>query len=467
MSHSVTPNDTIVALATPPGSGAIAVIRLSGPQAISLVSSCFRAASGRSLEDCPGHTIHLGNLYEGERLLDEVLVSVFRAPRSYTGENVVEISCHGSPYIQQEILQCFLARGCRMARAGEFTLRAFLHGKMDLSQAEAVADLIASENEASHQIALQQMRGGYSSEIRDLRDQLIHFASMIALELDFSGEDVEFADREAFRELLEKIARLLKKLIDSFAMGNVIKKGIPIAIAGQPNVGKSTLLNALLQEERAIVSDIAGTTRDAIEDEITLQGIGFRFIDTAGLRETADTIESIGIQRTYEKMEQARILVYMVDGTALDGEGLEKARLESEALRAQYPGKPILLLANKKDLLSPVRQDEIARTLEGILFISAKTGEGLEELQQRLLGFIQTGLLRNNDPIVSNSRHYEALTRALEAIHRVQEGMAGEVPTDLVSIDINQALFHLGEITGQISTDDLLGNIFSNFCIGK
>ncbi|MCO5723348.1 tRNA uridine-5-carboxymethylaminomethyl(34) synthesis GTPase MnmE [Robiginitalea marina] len=459
--------DTIIALATPAGSGAIAVIRLSGPQAISLVSSCFRAASGRSLEDCPGHTIHLGNLYEGKRLLDEVLVSVFRAPRSYTGENVVEISCHGSPYIQQEILQSFLALGCRMARPGEFTLRAFLHGKMDLSQAEAVADLIASENEASHQIALQQMRGGYSSEIRDLRDQLIHFASMIALELDFSGEDVEFADREAFRELLEKIARLLKKLIDSFAMGNVIKKGIPIAIAGQPNVGKSTLLNALLQEERAIVSDIAGTTRDAIEDEITLQGIGFRFIDTAGLRETADTIESIGIQRTYEKMEQARVLVYMVDSSALDGQGLEKARLESEALRAQYPGKPILLLANKKDLLSPTRQEEIGQALEGILFISAKTGEGLEELQQRLLGFIQTGLLRNNDPIVSNSRHYEALTRALEAIHRVQEGMAEEVPTDLVSIDINQALFHLGEITGQISTDDLLGNIFSNFCIGK
>lgn len=459
--------DTIIALATPPGSGAIAVIRLSGPQAISKVASGFRAASGSSLQDCPGHTIHLGNLYDGDRLLDEVLVSVFRAPRSYTGENVVEISCHGSPYIQQEILQSFLAVGCRMARAGEFTLRAFLHGKMDLSQAEAVADLIASENEASHQIALQQMRGGYSAEIRDLRDQLIHFASMIALELDFSGEDVEFADREAFRELLEKIAGLLKKLIDSFAMGNVIKKGIPIAIAGQPNVGKSTLLNALLREERAIVSDIAGTTRDAIEDEITLQGIGFRFIDTAGLRETADTIESIGIQRTYEKMEQARILVYMVDAFALGRQGLEPARLEYEALRDRYPGKPILLLANKKDLLSPDLREEIARTFREILFISAKTGEGLEELQQRLLGFIQTGLLKNSDPIVSNSRHYEALTRALEAIHRVQEGMAEDVPTDLVSIDINQALFHLGEITGQISTDDLLGNIFSNFCIGK
>ena len=459
--------DTIIALATPAGTGAIAVLRISGADAIERVAPCFKAASGKDLRICESHTVHLGNLYEGTRLLDEVLVSIFRAPRSYTGENVVEISCHGSPYIQQEILQFFLTRGCRMAQAGEFTLRAFLNGKMDLSQAEAVADLIASENRASHQIALQQMRGGYSSEIAVLREQLIHFASMITLELDFSGEDVEFADRSAFDELLQKISLLLKKLIDSFAMGNVIKAGIPIAIAGQPNVGKSTLLNALLKEEKAIVSDIAGTTRDAIEDEITIKGIGFRFIDTAGIRETKDTVEHIGIQRTFEKMEQARILLYIMDATGLHGEYLAQAKEEMGRLLSKYPGKPLVLLANKKDLISPQQQVKISNVLDEVLFLSAKTGEGLEELQDRLLSYINTGLLQNNDPVVSNSRHYEALLKALEAVEKVQEGMHNEVPTDLVSIDINQALYHLGEITGQISSDDLLGNIFANFCIGK
>jgi len=459
--------DTIIALATPPGTGAIAVIRLSGKDAIELVAPHFRVKSGKDLKTCEGHTVHLGNLYQGERLLDEVLVTVFRAPRSYTGENVVEISCHGSPYVQQEILQFFLQYGCRMAQAGEFTLRAFLNGKMDLSQAEAVADLIASENQASHQIALQQMRGGYSSEIAALREQLIHFASMITLELDFSGEDVEFADRTSFRELLEKINQLLKKLIDSFAMGNVIKKGVPVAIAGQPNVGKSTLLNALLKEEKAIVSDIAGTTRDAIEDEIILQGIGFRFIDTAGIRETRDTVETIGIQRTFEKMEQARILIYIMDATGLHGEYLSQAATETKRLKDKYPGKPLILLANKTDLLSSSQRDQIEKNLSPVLFISAKTGEGLEALLDQLLGYIDTGVLLNNDPVVSNSRHYEALTKALEAIGNVQEGMDAEVPSDLLSVDINQALFHLGEITGQISSDDLLGNIFANFCIGK
>jgi tRNA modification GTPase len=354
-----------------------------------------------------------------------------------------------------------------MARAGEFTLRAFLNGKMDLSQAEAVADLIASENQASHQIALQQMRGGYSSEIAELREQLIHFASMITLELDFSGEDVEFADRKAFRDLLEKISGLLKKLIDSFAMGNVIKKGVPVAIAGQPNVGKSTLLNALLKEEKAIVSDIAGTTRDAIEDEIILKGIGFRFIDTAGIRETKDTIEHIGIQRTFEKMGQARILIYIMDATGLRGEYLARAALETKRLKEKYPGKPLILLANKADLISLSTRKEIESHLSPLLFISAKTGEGLDALQDQLLGFIDTGILHNNDPVVSNSRHYEALIKALEAIDNVQDGMDAETPSDLLSVDINQALFHLGEITGQISSDDLLGNIFANFCIGK
>jgi tRNA modification GTPase len=459
--------DTIIALASPPGSGAIGVIRLSGESAIDLVTPHFRAKSGQSLSQCHSHTVHLGNLYQDNRLLDEVLVTIFRAPRSYTGENVVEISCHGSPYIQQEILQFFLSSGCRMAQAGEFTLRAFLNGKMDLSQAEAVADLIASENKASHQIALQQMRGGYSSEIAELREQLIHFASMITLELDFSGEDVEFADRTAFRNLLEKIGALLKKLIDSFAMGNVIKKGVPVAIAGQPNVGKSTLLNALLKEEKAIVSEIAGTTRDAIEDEINIRGIGFRFIDTAGIRQTTDTIEHIGIQRTFEKMEQARILIYIMDATGLQGEYLERSGIETKRLKTKYPDKPVLLLANKTDLISAENRKAIENTLSEVLFISAKTGEGLEALQDKLLGLIDTGFLQNNDPVVSNSRHYEALLKALEAIGNVQEGMDSEVPSDLLSVDINQALFHLGEITGQISFDDLLGNIFANFCIGK
>lgn len=400
-------------------------------------------------------------------MLDEVLVSIFRAPRSYTGQNVVEISCHGSAYIQQEVLQFFLSAGCRMAKPGEFTLRAFLNGKMDLSQAEAVADLVSAENEASHQIALQQMRGGYSSEIADLREQLIHFASMITLELDFSGEDVEFADRSAFLELLEKIADLLKKLIDSFAMGNVIKKGVPVAIAGQPNVGKSTLLNALLKEDKAIVSEIAGTTRDAIEDEITIHGIGFRFIDTAGIRETRDSVENIGIQRTFQKMEQARILIYMVDGSDLKGSLLLEAQKESKKLKESYPDKPILLLANKKDLLSGQQIEKIEDVLSEVLFISAKTGDGLKELQDHLLSFINTGVLQNNDPVVSNSRHYEALVNALRATVKVQEGMAAEVPADLVAVDINQALYHLGEITGEISSDDLLSNIFASFCIGK
>lgn len=460
-------NDTIIALATAPGSAAIAVIRLSGPEAISLANASFRAVSGKPLSEVPSHTLHLGALMHGERVLDEVLVSLFRAPRSYTGEDVVEISCHGSTYIQQQILQHFLGLGCRMARAGEFTLRAFLNAKMDLSQAEAVADLIASENEASHQIALQQMRGGFSSEIGELRQQLLHFASMIALELDFSGEDVEFADRTQFNALLDRLSRLLKKLIDSFALGNVIKKGIPVAIAGAPNVGKSTLLNALLKEEKAIVSDIAGTTRDAIEDEIVLQGIGFRFIDTAGIRETTDTVEHIGIQRTFEKMEQARVILYMLDGTLLGDAALREAREELKELQSRHLQKQLVVLVNKADQLAAGPRKTLEEALPGALFISAKTGEGLEQLQHTLFSFVNRGLLESRDPVVSNARHYEALQKALESVDRVREGMDAGVPTDLVSIDINQALFHLGEITGEISTDDLLGNIFSNFCIGK
>ncbi len=459
--------DTIIALATAPGAGAIAVLRLSGPRAIAIAGASFRAAGGAPLDQAASHTLHLGDLMQGERVLDQVLASVFRAPRSYTGEDVVEISCHGSPYIQQQILQHFLSGGCRMAKAGEFTLRAFLHGKMDLSQAEAVADLIASENEASHQIALMQMRGGYSSEIHHLRQQLLNFASLIALELDFSGEDVEFADRAQFEQLLDQLSQLLKRLLDSFALGNVIKKGIPVAIAGQPNVGKSTLLNALLREEKAIVSDVAGTTRDAIEDEIVLQGIGFRFIDTAGIRDTTDTVETIGIQRTFEKMEQARVILFMLDGTLLQGGALAEARGALKDLQAQHPQKQVVPLVNKADRVDASQEREIREALPQALLISAKTGKGLEALEQTLLGFVNRGLLESRDPVVSNARHYEALQKALESVERVREGMEAGVPTDLVSIDINQALFHLGEITGEISTDDLLGNIFSNFCIGK
>ena len=459
--------DTIIALATPSGSGAIAVIRLSGPDAIKCASAHFKPVGEGSLESFKSHTVHLGWLYKGKRLLDKVLVTVFRAPRSYTGENVVEISCHGSPYIQQEIMQHFLESGCRMAKAGEFTLRAFLNGKMDLSQAEAVADLIASENEGSHVLALRQMRGGYSTEIQDLRNQLIHFASMITLELDFSGEDVEFANMEAFQSLLEQISALLKLLIDSFAMGNVIKKGIPIAISGQPNVGKSTLLNALLREEKAIVSDIAGTTRDAIEDEITLQGIGFRFIDTAGIRDTQDTVEKIGIERTLEKMKEARILLYMLDAHTLSDRALADAVAQTQSLKEKYPDKPVVILINKVDLVDTEERTKIIHHLPDALFLSAKSGEGLEGLQEHLLKYVETGFLRNEDPVVSNSRHYEALLKSLEAITRVQEGLAEEVPSDLLSVDINQALYHLGEITGEITSDDLLGNIFANFCIGK
>ena len=308
--------DTIMALATPSGAGAIAVIRVSGPDAITVCSKLFRSVHNKELASQKTHTIHLGHIYDENKVLDEVLVSVFRNPNSYTGEDVIEISCHGSPFIQQEILQLLSRHGCRMANAGEFTLRAFLNGKLDLSQAEAVADLIQSDNAASHQVAIQQMRGGFSNEIQKLREELMNFASLIELELDFAEEDVEFADRGQFKDLLDRILLVLKRLIDSFAVGNVIKNGIPVAIVGEPNVGKSTLLNALLNEERAIVSDIAGTTRDAIEDEIIIGGIGFRFIDTAGIRDTSDTVEKIGIQKTFEKIDQSQVVIYLFDASA-------------------------------------------------------------------------------------------------------------------------------------------------------
>lgn len=467
--------DTIAALATAPGAGAIAVIRVSGTNALELVSSVFKAKSGKILKEQQSHTLHLGNIVDGKRIIDEALVSIFKGKRSYTGEPTVEISCHGSSYIQQEILQLLFRKGCRAAKAGEFTLRAFINGKMDLSQAEAVADLIASDNAGSHQIAMQQMRGGFSNEISQLRQELLNFASLIELELDFAEEDVEFANREEFQNLISKITRVLKRLIDSFATGNVIKNGIPVAIVGEPNVGKSTLLNALLNEERAIVSDIAGTTRDTIEDEIAIGGIGFRFIDTAGIRETVDVIEGLGIKKTFEKISQAQVVLYLINS--------EKFKLQSELfiveiqkIRNRFPDKPLVLVANKIDHLSEVEQTHIKSQLNAlivdaqksaILLISAKTGIGVDELKEQLLQFVNTGALRNNETLVTNSRHYDSLLKALEEIEKVQLGIDAGLSGDLLAIDIREALYHFGEITGQVTNDELLGNIFANFCIGK
>lgn len=459
-------DDTIIALATPSGSGAIAVIRLSGKDAIAIGSKFFKSISGKSLSNQKTHTVHLGHIVDEPRIIDEVLLTIFKNPNSYTGEDVIEISCHGSLYIQQEIIQLFLRNGCRMANAGEFTLRAFLNGKLDLSQAEAVADLIASDSEASHKIAIQQMRGGFSNEIKVLRDELLNFASLIELELDFAEEDVEFANRDAFYKLVNKIIHVLKRLIDSFAVGNVIKNGIPVAIVGEPNVGKSTLLNALLNEERAIVSEIAGTTRDTIEDEISIGGMAFRFIDTAGIRETEDLVESIGIKKTFEKIEQAEVVIYLFDSTQFEILG-SKFKVELEKIKNKYPQKPLIVLANKIDKIDDIQISKMQTEIPEIQLLSAKSGFGVEDLTNSLLNLINTGALRNNETIVTNSRHYDALNKAFEEIQKVKYGLDSGLSGDLLAIDIRQALYHFGEITGEITNDDLLGNIFANFCIGK
>lgn len=460
-------NDTVVALATAPGSGAIAVIRLSGPKAITICNTLFvSVVPGKEIKDQHSHTIHLGHIKDGDKTLDEVLVSIFKNPNSYTGENVVEISCHGSAYIQQEIIQLMLRNGCRMATPGEFTLRAFLNGKLDLSQAEAVADLIASDNEASHKIAMQQMRGGFSSEIAKLREELLNFASLIELELDFAEEDVEFADRTQFKKLVGRITEVLKRLIDSFAVGNVIKNGIPVAIVGEPNVGKSTLLNALLNEDRAIVSEIAGTTRDTVEDEIAIGGIGFRFIDTAGIRETKDVVESIGIQKTFQKIDQSQVVIYLFDSSSAVSE-LERIQIEIEKIKNKHPLKPLIVLANKVDKLTQEDKKLLEYALDNVLLLSAKSGQGVDDLIAKLLDLINTGALRNDETIVTNTRHYDALLKALEEIQKVKYGLESGLSGDLMAIDIRQALYHFGEITGEITNDDLLGNIFANFCIGK
>jgi len=454
--------DNIIALATPQGIGAIGIIRLSGPDVIFICSKVFYFKNTlKDLTKVKSHTLHFGTIKDDNNILDEVLVSVFKTPHSYTGENSIEISCHGSQYIQQEIINLFLKIGVRMATAGEFTLRAFLNGKLDLSQAEAVADLIASNSKASHKIAMQQMRGGFSSDLKILRANLVNFASLIELELDFAEEDVNFADRDDFKELLIKIKQLLKDLIDSFAVGNVLKNGIPIAIVGEPNVGKSTLLNALLNDDKAIVSAIAGTTRDAIEDELIINGVCFRFIDTAGLRETEDEIESIGIKKTYENIDKAQLVLYLADATQINN-----LDLEINTIQKKYPDKRFITVVNKCDLLSELALSKL-KTKKTKFLISAKHKMGIELLINELTNLTQIGILSTNQTIVSNARHFDALNQALKAINEVSTGLQQQLSSDLLAIDIRQALYHLGEITGEVTNDDLLGNIFANFCIGK
>ena len=445
--------DTICALATGGGLSAIAVLRLSGKEAIKITNAIF----SKDISASKSHTIHFGTISDSTKIIDEVLVSIFKDGKSYTGEETVEISCHGSTFIQNKLLQLFITKGCRMATAGEFTMRAFRNGKLDLSQAESVADLIASESEAAHQTALKQLRGGFSNKLQELRTKLIDFASLIELELDFSEEDVEFADRKQFETLLAAIKEELEKLVQSFKLGNVIKNGIPVAIVGAPNVGKSTLLNTLLNEDKAIVSDIAGTTRDAIEDELNIEGFKFRFIDTAGIRETTDTIENLGIKKSLEKAGIANIILFLIDADAnLDNQLLELEKIKTSA------GDKLLLVMNKIDL-----NPEIKDNFKNALFISAKKNEGIEALKERLLTFVNTEQLSNNETIVTNLRHYEELQLTLHEINSIIDGLNSGLTGDFLAVNIRQSLFHLGSITGEVTTDTLLGNIFGKFCIGK
>lgn len=464
----MTNQDTICAVSTAPGTGGIAVIRVSGPQAIAISNRVFTPVSaGKDLPSRKAYTLTFGNIRNGNEAVDDVLVSLFRAPHSFTGEDTVEITCHGSLYIQQQILQLLIGEGCRAALPGEFTQRAFLNGKMDLSQAEAVADLIASTSAGTHRLALSQMRGGFSNELMRLRSQLLDFTSLIELELDFSEEDVEFADRSNLKQLATGIERLIRRLTESFRVGNAIKNGIPVAIVGETNAGKSTLLNQLLHEEKAIVSDIHGTTRDVIEDTVTLSGILFRFIDTAGIRETADAIESLGIERTFRKLEQASIVLWVIDlGTPVSQIEALAARLMPKA-----EGKKVILAFNKTDKLTPAELAEKQSLLPHInadrLYLSAKSAADIERLQQLLLQAANLPEVGQNDIIVTNIRHYEALTQAHAAILRVIDGLARNLSGDFLSQDIRECMHYLGEITGQISNDEILGNIFGKFCVGK
>ncbi|MCI5092928.1 tRNA uridine-5-carboxymethylaminomethyl(34) synthesis GTPase MnmE [Phaeodactylibacter sp.] len=462
MSHHLT--DTIVALATPSGVGAIGVIRLSGPDAIRIANSVFH---GKNLEQQASHTVHLGTIRNDEgRILDEVLATVFVAPRSYTGENVVEVSCHGSDYIIQELMQLFIQKGARTANPGEYTLRAFLNGQMDLSQAEAVADLIASSSKSSHAIAMQQMRGGFSDEIKKLRQELIDFASLIELELDFSEEDVEFADRSKLEDLVQKIQRIIKALLDSFQLGNVMKNGVSTVIAGRPNAGKSTLLNALLNEERAIVSEIAGTTRDTIEEVLNIKGVQFRIIDTAGIRDATDTIEAIGVEKTMQKVQSSALLVYVFDVVETQP---EEVRADLEKL--VHENIHVLVVANKMDLNPYTKKEHYFPENSTVDYhwvpVSALNKMNIDYLKESLHDAVLSKKINLESTIVANARHYEALQKAYQDLDRVLQGLSTGITADFVAMDIRAALHHLGEITGEISTDDLLGNIFGRFCIGK
>ncbi len=459
-------NDTICAISTAQGVGAIAVVRLSGQKAIEIANELFKPAAEREpLINIPAQTAQFGRIYDNEELLDEVVVTTFRQPHSYTGQDIVEISCHGSSFIQQRMIELLISHGARMAQHGEFTFRAFMNGKMDLSQAEAVADLIASNNITSHQMALKQMRGGFSGKISELRARLVHFASLIELELDFSEEDVEFVDRSELLKLLQTIQNEINSLKSSFTLGNVMKQGIPVAIAGKPNVGKSTLLNALLNEERALVSEIPGTTRDAIEDTINIEGTNFRFIDTAGLRHTHDTVESMGIGRTYDKMNQAWIVLYVFDINNTTDVEIDDAIAEIRT-QMQDPDKPIIPIANKTDMLVE-EPDSFQRLVElETLFVSAKRNENINLIIARLLDSVKLNNL-SDQTIVYNLRHFEALDHATSSIDAIYNGFKSNVASDLIAIDIKQALYYLGTITGEVSNEEILGNIFSRFCIGK
>tara|TARA_B110000879_G_scaffold184692_1_gene244498 strand:+ start:956 stop:2311 length:1356 start_codon:yes stop_codon:yes gene_type:complete len=446
------PEDTICAITTGGGMSAIAVIRISGDKAIEIVNSVF----SKNITSAITHSIHFGTINKYNVIIDEVLVSIFKDTKSFTGEESVEISCHGSVYIQNKIVQLLIEKGCRTATAGEFTMRAFKNGKLDLSQAESVADLIESESAAAHKTAMHQLRGGFSNQLQGLRIQLIDFASLIELELDFAEEDVEFADRTKFLELLSEIQKTLSKLIESFSLGNVIKNGIPVAILGSPNVGKSTLLNCLLNEDKAIVSDIAGTTRDAIEDTLIIGGFNFRFIDTAGIRNTKDTIENLGIKKSLDKANQSKIILFLLDTT----QNIFDQITELEKVKKQHSEK-ILIVQNKTDV------SETSLEMKNVISISAKSGRGIDHLKKELLSFVNTYSISDNESIVTNLRHFEELQHTLNEIEEVIKGMKIGISGDFLSVNIRQALFHLGSITGEVTTDTLLGNIFGKFCIGK